>query len=146
MNDLELSQLRSMVAKVSKGPEGDRGARLAVYAVTTGNALGFDEDDLATVRLLAEAFAGGVGEFNVFVKEAWDGTGPMGWAGSRIPLFARVLAVADWFDSETMIGGKADREVLLALEKLGGFRFDPAVVLAFKAVQPLIQPLGMNVG
>jgi response regulator RpfG family c-di-GMP phosphodiesterase len=78
--------------------------------------------------------------------ERWDGGGyPDGLAGSEIPFGARIIAVAEAFD--TMHTGAGWREpqpeekVLAHIAAGSGVLFDPEVVAAFLEVQPLIQPL-----
>jgi HD-GYP domain-containing protein (c-di-GMP phosphodiesterase class II) len=70
--------------------------------------------------------------------EKIDGTGyPMGFAGDEIPEFARVIAVADAFDSMTSTRSyRAARRMTEAIEELrkgAGTQFDPALVEAFIA-------------
>jgi HD-GYP domain-containing protein (c-di-GMP phosphodiesterase class II) len=71
--------------------------------------------------------------------ECFDGTGyPEGLSGIDIPLLARVLAVADAYES--MTGKRPHRKALpvasarLELERGRGAQFDPEVVDAFVAV------------
>jgi len=73
--------------------------------------------------------------------EHWDGTGyPDGLAGVRIPLVARVIAVADAYDAMTsdrpyraaLTHEEAAREV----ERGAGRQFDPTVVRAFLRAFP----------
>ena len=79
--------------------------------------------------------------------ERWDGQGyPAGLMGTLIPLGSRVIAVAEAFD--TMVHGpwgmkRDEHEALLELEAQAGAQFDPAVVEAFEAVQPIIQPVSL---
>src|SRR5215467_12326926 len=68
--------------------------------------------------------------------ERMDGRGyPMGFAGDEIPQFARVIAVADAFDSMTSNRSyrRAQRmsEAIEELRKGAGSQFDPAMVDAF---------------
>jgi putative two-component system response regulator len=70
--------------------------------------------------------------------ERWDGTGyPEGLAGDRIPLPARLMAVADVFDALTMrrvykpAWRVAEAEAHILAQ--AGSHFDPAVVAAFSA-------------
>lgn len=70
--------------------------------------------------------------------EWWDGSGyPAGLEGTRIPLLARILAVADAY--EAMIAdrpyrsGRCRQEGLAELESCAGTQFDPDVVTAFAA-------------
>jgi len=78
--------------------------------------------------------------------ERWDGRGyPDGLSGEAIPLFARVIAVAEAYDAMTQLS--SGRESLTEdqaadeLRKESGGQFDPLVVQAFLKVQPLIQPV-----
>jgi HD superfamily phosphohydrolase YqeK len=70
--------------------------------------------------------------------ERIDGRGyPMGLAGDEIPEFARVLAVADAFDSMTSTrsyrGARPVADAIEELRKWSGTQFDPAFVDAFVA-------------
>jgi HD domain len=70
--------------------------------------------------------------------ERMDGRGyPMGLAGDEIPEFARVIAVADAFDSMTSNrsyrGARSVEEAVADLRKWSGTQFDPALVDAFVA-------------
>lgn len=58
-----------------------------------------------------------------FAHERWDGTGPHGLRGDRIPLASRVLAACD------AIGLDFDTS-LRAVQGASGSRFDPSVVVA----------------
>lgn len=66
--------------------------------------------------------------------ERWDGGGyPMGLEGEAIPLLARVLAVADAFESMTGSGHRRRRTYASArthLRDAAGAQFDPRVVAA----------------
>jgi HD-GYP domain-containing protein (c-di-GMP phosphodiesterase class II) len=80
--------------------------------------------------------------------ERWDGTGyPDGLNGERIPIGARIIAVAEAFDclaqGSAFRPGVAADEALAEIRACSGSQFDPAVVSAFLQVQPLIQPVGM---
>ena len=70
--------------------------------------------------------------------ERMDGRGyPMGFAGSEIPEFARIIAVADAFDSMTSTRAyrKATRipDAVAELRRGAGSQFDPKIVEAFIA-------------
>jgi putative two-component system response regulator len=67
--------------------------------------------------------------------ERWDGTGyPTGLAGEEIPLEARIVAVADFYDAVThdrpYRAAWSPERALEMLEKEAGRHFDPVVVRA----------------
>jgi len=82
------------------------------------------------------SFFGEVREAILHMRERWDGNGyPQGIPGTRIPLLARILAVADAFDA--MISPRPYREAMSEPEALRqlwrerGSRFDPKIVEMF---------------
>jgi HD domain len=90
-------------------------------------------DIVREIGFLDEALAG-----IMHHHERIDGRGyPMGLAGDEIPEFARVLAVADAFDSMTSTrsyrGARTVEEAIAELRKWSGTQFDPAFVAAFVA-------------
>ena len=71
-----------------------------------------------------------------FHHERWDGAGyPCGLKGEGIPLFARIIAVADTYDA--MVSTRPYRKGLgpsVAYDEIlknAGTQFDPRVVIAF---------------
>jgi len=67
--------------------------------------------------------------------ERWDGRGyPAGLESESIPLYARILAVADSFDAmsstRTYKASLSREEVLAEMERCNGTQFDPEVVEA----------------
>jgi putative nucleotidyltransferase with HDIG domain len=83
------------------------------------------------IGFLDEAYAG-----IMHHHERHDGTGyPMGLAGDEIPEFAKVIAVADAFDSMTSDrsyrGARPVPEAVEELRKSAGTHFDPVMVAAF---------------
>lgn len=73
--------------------------------------------------------------------ERWDGLGyPSGLSGTDIPLFARIIAVVDAFDSLTTV--RADRDAYSVEAALGelrdraGSQLDPAMVEALERALP----------
>ena len=91
--------------------------------------------------------------------ERMDGKGyPMGLAGHEIPEFARVIAVADAFDSMTSArsyrGARRIEDAVAELRKWSGSQFDPVLVDAFIAAlrregwesQPARPPAGFGGG
>jgi putative nucleotidyltransferase with HDIG domain len=66
--------------------------------------------------------------------ERWDGTGkPDALAGDKIPLGARIIAVAEMYEASTAGRGCERLEALKAFDRVsaaGGTEFDPAVVQA----------------
>jgi HD superfamily phosphohydrolase YqeK len=90
-------------------------------------------DIVREIGFLDEALAG-----IMHHHERIDGRGyPMGLPGDEIPEFARVLAVADAFDSMTSTrsyrGARPVAEAIEELRKWSGTQFDPAFVDAFVA-------------
>jgi hypothetical protein len=82
------------------------------------------------IDFLGEAYDG-----IMYHHERLDGRGyPMGLAGDQIPEFARVIAVADAFDSMTSTRSyrraRSVRDALAELRACAGDQFDPAVVEA----------------
>ena len=70
--------------------------------------------------------------------ERWDGTGyPNGLKGDEIPLAARLVAVADFFDALThdrrYRAAVPAPEVMEMIREGAGTHFDPDVVVAFLA-------------
>jgi response regulator RpfG family c-di-GMP phosphodiesterase len=68
--------------------------------------------------------------------EHYDGSGnPSGLAGEAIPLFARILAVADAYDAMTSSrpyrGPLPEGAVRDELRRFSGIQFDPKVIIAF---------------
>jgi putative two-component system response regulator len=76
-----------------------------------------------------------------YCREHWDGSGyPEGLAGERIPLAARILAVADAYDalrSDRPYRKAMDREAAVeAIRGRTGSCFDPSLVDLFIANRP----------
>jgi HD-GYP domain-containing protein (c-di-GMP phosphodiesterase class II) len=73
--------------------------------------------------------------------ECFDGTGYHGMRGEAIPIGARILAVADAYDSmvcdRPYRTGRTPAEAMKEVERCRGTQFDPDVVEAFTTV---IQP------
>lgn len=68
--------------------------------------------------------------------EKYDGSGyPEGLTGENIPLFARIIAVADAFDAMTLVRpyrkAKTKEEGIMELKRCSGTEFDPKIVEAF---------------
>ena len=71
--------------------------------------------------------------------ERYDGTGyPEGLKGKDIPLYARIIAVADTFDAITSDrayrSAKSPEEALSIMEEVAGSQLDPDLVEVFKEV------------
>jgi HD-GYP domain-containing protein (c-di-GMP phosphodiesterase class II) len=72
-------------------------------------------------------------------QEMYDGKGyPDGLKGERIPLHARILAVADTYDSITSSRayrpGRSHEAAMAEIERVRGFQLDPAIVDVFKKI------------
>jgi HD-GYP domain-containing protein (c-di-GMP phosphodiesterase class II) len=72
-------------------------------------------------------------------QEMWDGSGyPHGLAGDRIPLHARIMAVADTYDSITSSrayrAGRPHEIAMAEITRVSGKQLDPAIVAVFEKV------------
>lgn len=83
----------------------------------------------------------GVVEIIKYHHERFDGSGyPHGLKGDEIPLNAKIIAIADAYDS--MVSNRSYREglkhdeALKRIEEQSGRQFDPKVVEIFKAIIP----------
>jgi putative nucleotidyltransferase with HDIG domain len=79
--------------------------------------------------------------------ESWDGSGyPFGLAGEEIPLFARIVAVADAYDAMSSDRpyrkGMEDERLDMILREGAGSQWDPRVVEAFFASRDEIRAIG----
>lgn len=67
--------------------------------------------------------------------EFWDGSGYLGLKGEEIPLGARIVCVADAYDSmvcdRPYRSGRPASEAVREVDRCAGIQFDPAVVEAF---------------
>jgi diguanylate cyclase (GGDEF)-like protein/putative nucleotidyltransferase with HDIG domain len=90
-------------------------------------------------RMLESLGVDPIAEWVLHHHERWDGAGyPSGLAGEAIPLGARVIFVADAFDSMTSSRlyrpALSHDEALAEIERCSGTQFDPHVVSALRAV------------
>ena len=74
--------------------------------------------------------------------ERWDGKGyPDGLAGTDIPLHARIIAVCDTYDAITSerayAAARSHDDAIAELQRCAGGQFDPRVVDAFCAGNPV---------
>lgn len=114
-------------------------ARHAALARTVGEALGLDTAALIELELAARVQHAVPGEPAAairalpgyeavaivlrFADEHWNGTGPHGLRGNRIPLASRILAACKAIESP-------GSEPLRAVQGASGGVYDPAVVMA----------------
>ena len=104
----------------------------------------------------AEALFGGVSSFLRFAKEIayshqekWDGTGyPLGLSGERIPVAARLMAVADMYDSlitrRIYKTAHSHAQAVDILRAGRGTDFDPDIIDAFLALQNDFQAIAQR--
>lgn len=78
--------------------------------------------------------------------EKWDGSGyPNGLVGEAIPVSARIVAIADVFDALTSRRPYKEpwpvEQAFTHLREMAGRQFDPVMVDAFVALEPLIRDI-----
>ena len=83
----------------------------------------------------------GVVEIIKYHHERYDGTGyPHGLKGDEIPLNAKIITIADAYDSmvsnRSYREGLAHEDAIKRIEEQSGRQFDPKVVECFKAIIP----------
>lgn len=80
------------------------------------------------------------GEIALNHHERWDGTGyPGGKQGETIPLFARLVAIADVYDELIFREGFEEADAAATVKRGGGTRFDPEMIEAFEACFDIIR-------
>ena len=96
---------------------------------------------VAGARLVAKVGEPTITEAVLHHHEAWDGSGyPLGLSGGDIPLFARIIAVADAYDA--MVSARPYRaslgraSAIGILEREAGRQFDPRVVKSLISILP----------
>lgn len=68
----------------------------------------------------------------VYHHERWDGSGnPFGMQGKKIPLIARITAICDYYDKETVQWGNSHRAACSNIKKKAGTYFDPMLTGVF---------------
>jgi HD-GYP domain-containing protein (c-di-GMP phosphodiesterase class II) len=77
-----------------------------------------------------------ISKYVLYHHENWDGSGyPTGLRGEKIPLFSRIIAVADAFEAMTSDRPyrkrKTVQEAVEELKKGAGKKFDPKIVKLF---------------
>ena len=104
----------------------------------------------------AEALFGGISSFLRFAKEIayshqekWDGSGyPLGLSGERIPVAARLMAVADMYDSlitrRIYKTAHSHAQAIDILRAGRGTDFDPDIIDAFLALQDDFQAIAQR--
>jgi HD domain len=120
--------------------------KLAIPTRVLRRAEGVSGADLATIASHAERgvdmirdieFLAGSFEAILHHHERMDGRGyPGGLVGDAIPLFARIIAVADAFDSLTTSRSHREantvEEAIAELHRRAGTQFDPSIVVALE--------------
>lgn len=81
--------------------------------------------------------------------ERWDGMGyPSGLAGERIPLAARIVAIADVYDALTSVrvykASMSHEKALEIMQRGRGHQFDPALLDAFIEISGTIDTIRLN--
>jgi hypothetical protein len=136
------------VARITREDEPPAAARHVALARAVGTRLGLDGPALVELDIAArvqhavpiappaavrsEPGLESVAVVLRFAREHWDGRGPHGLRGQRIPLAARILAACE------ALGVPSDGS-LRNIQAQSGSRFDPAVVSALS--QELLGPM-----
>ncbi|MHB9154468.1 MAG: HD-GYP domain-containing protein [Endomicrobiales bacterium] len=131
--DIEISALLHDVGKIGV-PEAVLGKQGKLTAEERGEIMrhpSIGADMLSSIKQLKAALPG-----IRYHQERYDGKGyPEGLSGEGIPLFARIIAVADTFDAMTSDrpyrSGLPDATALAELERFRGVQFDPVCTDAF---------------
>jgi len=111
-----------------------------------GEFLRVADDELQRLLGVSETFLSNARDAALYHHEKYDGTGyPHGLAGGEIPLIARVVALADFYDALTSSRAYKDawshERVRDMITKASGCHFDPKVVEAFLATEEIIVSL-----
>jgi HD-GYP domain-containing protein (c-di-GMP phosphodiesterase class II) len=130
---------------------------IGVSSEILSKAGGLTQDELAEVRehpLIGERIVAPVSCLNGVARqviaahhERWDGSGyPKRLEGERIPLAARIFAIADVYDAMTSEqpwrGSLGEVVALAAIERNAGSLFDPELVPVFvELVDPAFVPV-----
>ncbi len=104
---------------------------------------------LVNLATAEQRYYGEVKEVCVAHHERWDGNGyPYGLAGTAIPVFARICAVADAYDAITSCRPYSKRfshtQAVHEIKRCSGTQFDPDVVKAFLSKSAEINQLLSN--
>ena len=115
-------------SRVLRGPAPLCDADLALVATHAARGVGMLRD----IEFLRDSLPG-----ILHHHERMDGRGyPRGLSGADIPLFARIIAVADAFDSLTMSqshrGAHTGQEAVAELGRRAQTQFDPSIVAALE--------------
>jgi putative two-component system response regulator len=113
---------------------------LELEVMKTHTVIGGENMQLVYNHYSGNAFVGMGIEIALYHHERWDGTGyPDGLAGRNIPLSARIMALADFYDalrSDRCYRKGLDHEQVKAMILEGdGTHFDPVLVRAFLSLE-----------
>lgn len=106
----------------------------------THTVIGAENMQTVFNRYPGNAFIGMGIEIALYHHEKWDGSGyPDGLAGRNIPLSARIMALADYYDAlssdRCYRHGYDHQQVKTMILEGNGTHFDPEIVTAFLAVE-----------
>lgn len=104
------------------------------YIIKNHPSIGFD-----MVKHVSDFNENGVLDIVLYHHERYDGKGyPKGLSGTEIPLFARIMAIADSFDAMTskrVYRNEIDLEnTLIDIERNKGTQFDPEITDVFLSI------------
>ena len=111
-----------------------------------------DDDEYRMIRKhpeIGEIILQEIGQFKPFISgvkyhhEKYDGTGyPDRLAGKNIPLYGRIIAVADAYDAMTSVRTYNSRKkpvsAVVEIDRYSGTQFDPDILKAFFKIFPKI--------
>lgn len=145
VHDLQELRLAAALHDIGKIRVPDRIIRKPAPLTSEEMAI-MQEHSVVGAWMLSHVASADVIESVRYHHERWDGKGyPDGVAGTDIPLFARIIAVADTFDAITSTrpyrSASENERAIQILRSEAGTQFDPMTVEAFLQALPQRVPV-----